>query len=253
MVDKNKLNEIYYSLPNLSDHLVIEIGPGTGNLTKKLIINAKKLIAIEIDQDMINLLQNDKSLKNLNLIHADVLKINLDQFILNQKDIYLIANLPYYIATKIIFKFLKYNNITVFAVMLQEELVDRIFANIKTKKYGRLTVAIGSLFSLEKRINVPRECFNPIPNVDSGFIILHRKKIDFNYDNYLLFIKNCFATKRKTLLNSLKITKNPYFEFVKLYLIKNNLKINIRAEQLSIDIYLKIWKEIEKNAKHKHK
>lgn len=251
LVDKNKINEIYNSLPDLSDNFVIEIGPGTGNFTEKLILKARKIIAIEIDQDMINLLKNNEKLNNekLILIHDDILKINLNDFILQEENIYLIANLPYYISTKIIFKMFQYKQIIIFAIMLQKELVNRIFAKINTREYGRLTVAIGSLFSLNKRINVPRECFNPIPKVDSGFIILKRIEIDFNYNLYLKFIKECFATKRKTLLNSLKVSESPYLEFVKLYLIKNNLKLNIRAEQISIQSYLKIWKEIEKHAK----
>lgn len=251
LVDKNKINEIYNSLPDLSDKVIIEIGPGTGNFTEKLILKVKKLIAIEIDQDMINLLKNNNKLNNnkLTLVHEDILKVDLNNFISTEKDVYLIANLPYYISTKIIFKMFKYQQITIFAIMLQKELVNRIFAKINTREYGRLTVAIGSLFLLNKKINVPRECFNPIPKVDSGFIILKRREINFNYDLYLLFIKECFATKRKTLLNSLKVSKSSYFEFVKLYLIKNNLKLNIRAEQISIENYLEIWKEIEKNAK----
>lgn len=254
LVDKNKLNEIISFLPNFDNNLVIEIGSGTGNLTKKLLEKAKKVIAIEIDQDMIDSINNNNTIKkdNLILIHNDILKINLNQFIEKQKNVYLIANLPYYISTKIIFEMFKYQQISIFAIMLQKELVDRIFANYNTKKYGRLTVAIGSLFLLEKKINVPKECFKPIPKVDSGFIILKRKKIDFDYNLFLLFIKDCFAKKRKTLLNSLKITENPYFEFVKLYLIRNKFKLDVRAEQILIKDYLKIWKEIE-NAKFKNK
>lgn len=254
LVDKNKINEIINILPNLKNKTIIEIGPGTGNLTNKLLENSNKVIAIEIDQDMINLIKNNQIInkRNLILIHSDILKINLNKLIVNENDVYLISNLPYYISTKIIFEMFKYPKISIFAIMLQKELVDRIFANSNTKKYGRLTIAIGSLFSLEKKINVPKECFKPIPKVDSGFIILKRKKINFDYNLFLLFIKDCFAKKRKTLLNSLKITENPYFEFVKLYLIRNKFKLNIRAEQILIEDYLKIWKEIE-NAKFKNK
>jgi len=87
------------------------------------------------------------------------------------------------------------------SVMLQKELIDRIFAKLKTKAYGRLTVSIGSLFYLRKKILVPAGCFYPKPKVDSGFIVLERKKIDFDIDDYLIFIKHAFALKRKTFIN----------------------------------------------------
>jgi len=130
------------------------------------------------------------------------------------------------------------------SVMLQKELIDRIFAKLKTKAYGRLTVSIGSLFYLRKKILVPAGCFYPKPKVDSGFIVLERKKIDFDIDDYLIFIKHAFALKRKTFINSLKKSNYEKVDKVLDFFKKNDLNLNIRSEEISIDLFLNIYKSL---------
>ncbi|XP_076037865.1 ribosomal RNA small subunit methyltransferase A-like [Oratosquilla oratoria] len=132
-------------------------------------------------------------------------------------------------------------------IMLQKELVDRIFAKKNTKQYGRLTVAIGSLFNLEKKINVPAGCFKPKPNVDSGFIVLTRRDINFDIDGYLKFIKAAFAMKRKTILNSLKKSNYENSELIVKYFENNNIKLNIRSEEIDIDTFIEMYKFIKEN------
>lgn len=245
LTDPNKINSIVNSIPNLEKSIIVEVGPGRGAITKLLVEKAKEVIAIEIDSDMIEILNNQIKSKNFTLINKDVLDISWNEILLNKTgDIQFVSNLPYYIATKIIFKVAYDNRFKSLSVMLQKELIVRIFAKMNTRSYGRLTVSIGSLFDLEKRIDVPAGCFTPKPNVDSGFIVLKKKEIDFDIDDYLNFIKHCFAMKRKTLLNSLKKSNFDKVENVLDYLNNNNIPLNIRSEQISIEMFKDIYKNI---------
>ena len=242
LVDKNKINMIINSLPKLETSTVVEVGPGKGALTIPLSLKAKEVIAIEIDSDMIEILNEKVKTSNFQLINKDILNIEWDSLLKNKTNIQFVSNLPYYISTKIMFKVAYDERFSFMSVMLQKELIDRIFAKLKTKNYGRLTVAIGSLFILKKRIDVPAGCFNPRPEVNSGFIVLERKKIDFNIEEYLLFIKSCFAHKRKTLINSLKNSDFKYIDKVLDFLKSNNIKLNIRSEEINIETFIKIYK-----------
>ena len=244
LVDKNKINAIVKSIPNIENSTIVEVGPGQGALTISLLEKAKEVIAIELDIDMINILQEKITTDNFSLIQADILDIDLNNLLTNKTHIQFVSNLPYYIATKIMFKVAYNDKIESMSVMLQKELIDRIFAKINTRSYGRLTVAIGSLFELKDRISVPAGCFSPKPKVDSGFIVLEKKKIDFEIDDYLNFIKHCFALKRKTLMNSLKKSNFDKSDKVLNYLEKNNLKLNIRAEEIDLNIFIDIYKSL---------
>ncbi|NQX83130.1 MAG: ribosomal RNA small subunit methyltransferase A [Mycoplasmataceae bacterium] len=241
LIDKNKINSIVDSIPFLENSTILEVGPGRGALTKPLVEKAKEVISIEIDENMISVLKKTIIKNNFTLIHKDILDIEWDDVIKNKKSIQFVSNLPYYISTKIMFKVAYDNRFDSMSVMLQKELVDRIFSKTNFKTYGRLTVSIGSLFSLEKKINVPAGCFKPKPKVDSGFIVLKRRKFNFDIDDYLFFIKCSFAMKRKTLINSLKKSNYEFSDLVLKYLIKNNIKINIRSEEIEIKTFLKIF------------
>ena len=206
LTDKNKVREIISALNLNEDSKVIEVGPGRGALTKDIFEITKNFTVIEIDDDLIDDL---KTYDGMNVIHDDVLKVNLKE--LAKDETVFVSNLPYYISSKILFKVLENKNFVSANVMLQKELVDRIYAEPNTKTYGRLSVAIRTFFDVEKIIKVPKTCFSPAPNVESAFIILKRKE-DFteHRNEYLDFIKVSFAQKRKKWLNSLK---NNNFEF----------------------------------------
>lgn len=245
LVDKNKINEIVNAIPITKKSIVVEVGPGTGALTTELVDKVEKLIAIEIDNDMVPILKSKIYQKNFSLINTDILKVDLDT-LSNANKIDFVSNLPYYISSKIIFKVATNNKFKTVSIMLQKELVDRIFAEPNNKTYGRLTVAINSLFLLQKRINVPANCFKPKPNVDSGFIVLERKDLDFDIDDYLKFIKHSFANKRKTLLNSLKNSNYLKVDDVKTYFEKEKIKLNIRAEEIPVEKFIEIYKKINR-------
>jgi 16S rRNA (adenine1518-N6/adenine1519-N6)-dimethyltransferase len=193
LTDKNKVKEIIESLNLNEDSEIIEVGPGRGALTIPLLEKTKNITAIEIDDDLIDDLNK---LDGLKVIHQDVLKVDFDEMV--RKETIFVSNLPYYISTKILFKVLENKNFISANVMMQKELIDRIYAEPNSKTYGRLSVSIRSFFDVEQIIKVPAACFTPAPKVESAFIRLSRKG-DFTNDpkGYLEFIKNSFAQKRK--------------------------------------------------------
>jgi 16S rRNA (adenine1518-N6/adenine1519-N6)-dimethyltransferase len=212
LTDKNKIFEIVNSLCITSNEFVFEVGPGYGALTFEIEKLTNNLLLVEIDIDAVNDLK-EKLSKKTKLIHDDILNINFNK--VTTYPTKFVSNLPYYISSKILFKAIDDRNITFIGVMLQKELIDRINSSPNTKEYGRLSVAINSLFKVEKTINVPRSVFVPQPNVDSGFITMQRKNNELKIKGYLFFVKSAFANKRKTLLNSLKNSGFGHLQIVK--------------------------------------
>lgn len=234
-----------------ADDVIIEIGPGLGSLTAKLADNAKKVIAIELDENMINILSERFSLyKNVEIIHADVLKVDLNKLIDGEENVKVVANLPYYITTPIVMKLLeeklKINSIT---VMVQKEVGERFCATPGGKEYGAITVSINYYTSPKIVLDVPKENFNPVPEVDSCVVKLDLKNEHIELKDEKLFfrlIKTTFSQRRKNIGNSLTgggISKQE----VKEMLEELNLDVNLRAENLSIDQYAKIANYIAKD------
>ncbi len=245
LTDQNKIRSIVNSIPELEESVIVEVGPGKGAITKPLVERAKEVIAIEIDEDMIEILQESINSDKFTLLNKDILEVEWDSIIKGKDKIQFVSNLPYYISTKIMFKVAYDERFESMSIMLQKELVDRIFSKPGKKLYGRLTVSINSLYELIEKINVPSGCFNPKPNVDSGFIVLKRKKVDFDLDDYLTFVKHAFAMKRKTLINSLSKSGFSKVDKVKEYLEKNEMNLSIRSEQISVEQFMDIYNYVK--------
>lgn len=254
LIDDYVLENIVKSAGITKDDLVIEIGPGLGNLTQYLLEAASYLLLIEIDNNMINILnERFKNNKNYMLLNEDILKVNIDNIIqeienkLNKKfsKIKVVANLPYYITTPIIFKLLQdENRINEITVMVQKEVAERIVAKHKTKDYGILTLMVNYLGDSDIKLIVPNNCFIPEPNVTSAVIKITKNKKYSVKNEELLFklIHSSFAQRRKKMINSLESTKFLDMNKVELEELFNkcNISANVRAEELEITDYIKI-------------
>lgn len=240
--DKNILENIVATANVSGNSLTIEIGAGSGNLTKEIAKVSKHVLCYEIDTRLENIL--DESLKDYNNIHIifdDFLKRDIKEDIKNYEydNLYLIANLPYYITTPIIEKIIESNlKFKKIVVMIQKEVGERFNAKPGMKEYNSLTVYLNYYFDLKKEFIVSRNCFIPKPNVDSIVISLVNKK-DLLYlkdiDNFNKLLKDSFKFKRKTIRNNLK---NYNLTIVKKVLNKYNFNLNTRAEDLPLIVFI---------------
>lgn len=254
LIDDNILENIIISSGISNEDLVIEIGPGLGNLSEYILNNSKFAILIEIDKNMEKILNDRlKNYSNYILINDDILKIDIDKLIetieiknnTKYKNVKVVANLPYYITTPIVFKLLQDSKrITDITVMVQKEVAERMVAKQKSKAYGILTIMVEYLSDASIEIIVPNTSFIPAPDVTSAVIKLVKNK-KYSVDNEELFFKlihNAFAQRRKKLSNSLESTHfmNMSKSEIEKLLIKNNINLNTRAEELSINDYINI-------------
>ena len=191
---------------------------------------------------------------NFELIHDDVLKVNLQEIInnSNMKNAKVVANLPYYITTPIIMKLLEEKlNLDTITVMVQKEVAKRLAETPGSKETGAITYSINYYTKPEIIIDVPKESFIPVPKVDSSVLQLQvLKKPSINVSNEKLFfkiIKFAFMQKRKTLINSLSNSGLENKDFLEKMLEELNLDVRVRAEQLSLNDFKNITEYIEKN------
>lgn len=259
LIDENSVDEIIYSSEISKTDLVIEIGPGLGTLTSKLLEKAGKVICIELDSKMITVLNDRFSLyNNFELLHEDVLKVDLNSLIdLNLKKSNLIkckvvANLPYYITTPIIMKLLEEKlHLASITVMVQKEVALRLTDVPGGKDCGAITYTIHYYSNPKMILNVSKSSFIPAPKVDSAVIKLDiLENNNFNITNEKLFfqiIKYAFMQKRKTLLNSLTNSKIASKETLEKMLLSLNLNPSIRAERLSIEDFVNISNYLDTN------
>ena len=233
--------------------LVIEIGPGLGTLTKYLLEKAGKVICIELDTKMLQILKDRFSLyNNFELINNDVLKVDLKNIIEKEKaegkikNVKIVANLPYYITTPIIMKLLEEElELESITVMIQKEVADRLIAIPGEKNTGAITYAVYYYATSEAIMEVPNSSFIPEPAVTSKVIKLNIRKEPIvtpkNKEKMFKVIKCAFMQKRKTLLNSL--TNNKIFENKNqgIELLKSlQINENIRPEELTLEQFEKI-------------
>ena len=253
LIDDTVIEDIVNGADIKKDDLVIEIGPGLGSMTALLVEKAKKVICVELDKKMIKIL-NDRFIayNNIELINEDVLKLDLNKLIKQEKeqneikDVKIVANLPYYITTPIIMKLLEENlDIQSITVMIQKEVADRLIEVPSGKNTGAITYTVYYYCECEKIREVENTCFIPMPEVTSEVINLKlRKEPAVEIENKKVFfniIKSAFMQRRKTLLNSLLnsgvfLSKEEGLEVLK----KLGLKEDIRAEKLTIEDFARL-------------
>ena len=257
LINSEVVKNIIESSNIVQEDMIIEIGPGLGTLTKYLLEKAGKVLCIELDSRMVNILEdrfssNDK----FEIINEDVLKVDLNKIIKENKEIgkiknvKIVANLPYYITTPIIMKLLEEKlDIESITVMIQKEVADRLIETPGGKNTGAITYTVYYYCESEKIMEVPNSSFIPEPEVTSEVIKMNlRKEPPVNIENtkvMFMLIKSAYMQRRKTLLNSLTnskvfISKKEGIEILK----KLNLNENVRPEELTIQDFANIAKII---------
>ncbi len=222
-----------------SEDTVIEIGPGLGTLTAILAEKASKVIAVELDSNMVQILEDRfKLYNNVQIIQDDILHVDIDKIAPKAK---IVANLPYYITTSIIIKLLN-TNIKDITILIQKEVAERICAEPGTKKVGAITYFVKYYADSKIVANVPKECFIPSPEVESAVVkITKRNEKAVKVNNEKLFfdiIRINFTQRRKTILNSLSSIIDK--EVLKNILKECKIEENTRGENLNLEQFAMI-------------
>lgn len=257
LIDENVIDSIVNASEVTDKDLVIEIGPGLGTLTAKLLEKAGKVICVELDDRMISILKDRFFMyENFEVINEDVLKVELDNLIKENKkntnieNVKIVANLPYYITTPIIMKLLEDKlDIESITVMIQKEVADRLTAIPGQKNSGAITYTVYYYANAEEILTVPNTSFIPEPEVESEVIKLNLRKEPVikvkDEKKFFALVKAAFMQRRKTLLNAignsgLDITKEKMENILK----DLNIDTRVRGEALSIEQFAKISDKI---------
>lgn len=251
LIDDNIVDNIANAIDYKENNMVIEIGPGSGNLTKKLLKKADFVLLYEIDTRLKKILSRELlEFNNYDIIWDDFLyrdvKEDLKKY--NYKNIYIVANLPYYITTPIVSKFvmetIPANEIV---IMIQKEVAERLSAPVGTKEYGQITVLLNYYFNIEKIIDVDRKAFYPTPNVDSAVIKMIRKdnlEALTSFEHFDKLVKDSFQFKRKTIKNNLINKYN--LDIVSKVLEKYGYDLSMRSEKIPYYVFVEISNELLK-------
>ncbi len=246
LIDKNIINKIVNTV-KIDNKTILEVGPGTGNLTNLILNkNPKKMYVIEKDDELIDLLNNDFKDK-IEIIHRDILEVNENT--ISENKLIVFGNLPYNISTEILCKWilnLKNDNywFTDLVLMFQKEVADRIISRIDTKNYSRLTILSNWRLNIKKICEIKPSSFSPRPKIDS--VLLHfvpKKKFHLldNPKNLETITRTFFEHRRKMIKKPFNKLFNGNKEIIK----KLNLDLDLRPQNINIETYLKLASEYE--------
>ena len=245
LIDKNILEKIS-NITKIEDKIVLEIGPGTGNLTSYILKKKpKKFCVIEKDEQLVTNLR-EKFNNQISIINNDVLKI--DEANLFREKVIVFGNLPYNISTEILSKWIKNlkNNFwfDCLVLMFQKEVADRIIAEFNTKNYGRLSIICNWKLNIDKICDIKPEAFKPKPKIYSSLLFFHPKQnfIKINDPNNLEKVTRIFFNQRRKMI---KKPFNQLFNGDQSVLNKLKINLNLRPQNLNIDTYYKLVQEYE--------
>lgn len=244
LIDKNFVDKII-DIADIENENVLEIGPGIGTITYEMAKTAKKVLAVEIDENLIPILQqNLEEFSNVKVINQDILKVDLKKLIeeeFNNQSFKVVSNLPYYITTPII-ELLITSNFPCqdMTIMVQKEVAQRMVASANDKDYSSLSVFVKFYSNAKILVNLPKTVFMPQPKIDSSILNLKLRIYDENVDQKKLFnlVRAGFNKRRKTILNSLSDVEKK--DDLKSAFEKTGLRENLRAENLSLDDFIKL-------------
>ena len=251
LTDANLLKSIVNDANISEKDNVLEIGAGAGTLTRYILERTKnKVVAVEIDKTLQPILEENLKNSSVQLEFCDFLKIKPEQIKkwFNGEKFKVVANLPYYISTPILF-YLIGNQLPVesITVMLQLELAQRLSAKPGTKDYGALTVLLSMISNVSLTRKVSKKLFFPEPKVDSAVVNINFNYNKFDVDFKLIskFIKNCFMMRRKTLINNIMNSYNITREEIKNIFNMLNINENARAENLTDVQFVELFNNLE--------
>jgi 16S rRNA (adenine1518-N6/adenine1519-N6)-dimethyltransferase len=245
LIDRDVLEQIVNTV-EITNKEVLEIGPGSGNLTSFILKkNPKKVYAIEKDDDLALLLE-DKFTNEINIINDDVLKISEDK--ISSEKLTVFGNLPYNISTEILSRWITNINKNFWfenlVLMFQKEVAERIIAESNTSKYGRLSILSNWKLNIKKIIDIKPQSFSPRPKIDSTLLLFTPKENFFELKNAknLEMITRVFFSQRRKML---KKPFNQIFKNAKEVSEKFNIDLNLRPQNLIPEIYFSLVKEYE--------
>ena len=246
LVDKNIIKKIV-NTTNIKDKIILEIGPGTGNLTSEILIKSpKKIYVIEKDESLVSYLKKNFE-KNLDIINEDVL--NFNEKSLTSEKIIVFGNLPYNISTEILCKWilnLKDKNywFESLILMFQKEVADRIISKYNSKNYGRLSILANWRLNIKKICDIKPDCFFPKPKVESTLLLFSPKIKYFKIKdprNLEKITRIFFNQRRKMIKKAFHQIFNGNNEIIK----KNNIDLKLRPQNLNFETYYKLTQELE--------
>lgn len=253
LTDTNILSNIVAAADISDKDDVIEVGPGIGALTEQLARHAHRVLAFEIDQNLLPVLADTLApYDNIEVVNADILKVDIATAIADHLDgatgVKVVANLPYYITTPILMGLVSAPvDFAAIVVMMQKEVAERLSAEPGTKAYGALTLAVQYKMQAKLSFMVPRTAFVPQPNVDSAIVTLTPREplavLPFSEDALFHLIRGCFTHRRKSLWNNLQsiFGKAPETkEAMQASLVDMGLEQSIRAERLSLERFIEL-------------
>ncbi len=246
LFDTNLLKAIASDGMVTKDGVVLEIGAGAGTLTGVLAENSKKVISFEIDNSLIPILNEVKNKhNNIDFHFQDFMEADVE--ILFEGKARVVANIPYYITTPIIFKLVEHlEKFSSILVLIQKEVAERFASKHGTKDYGITSVILQSIFDVSIPRIVRKECFTPMPKIDSALCLLvpHDKYQISDFEGFKDFVHLAFSMRRKTLVNNLKLKydKEKVVEVLKRF----NYLETVRPEEISVKNFINLYNDLNK-------
>ncbi len=241
LIDPRALDRIVESLHLRMDDEVLEIGAGTGTLTERLVQEGIRVLAVEVDESLCQILKEElKDYPNVKIICEDISQFSLEEQFKGPFKV--VGNLPYQIASSLLLDLVKRENISFLVVMVQREVAERLLSPPGCKKRGALTVLMQHYALIEKIIDVPSHAFIPPPRVASSLLRIERKKIHCPEEAQVIFkvVRAAFSSRRRTLINALSGALRRDKNFLREKLRQAGIDEELRAEDLAGEDFVKL-------------
>ncbi|MBI4368029.1 MAG: ribosomal RNA small subunit methyltransferase A [Candidatus Omnitrophica bacterium] len=254
LVDENVQRKIVSAIDPKSKETIVEIGPGLGAITALLLESGARVIAVEQDSRFVEILQGElgRDFRKLSLVHGDILKTDLQKFVKGKIKLRVIGNIPYYITSPILLYLIgQRSRIDSVYLTIQREIADRIFAQPGSKAYGRLSLLVRFYADANRLFEISRNCFSPVPNVDSTFIeLVFRRALPSSIDESVLFkiIQYGFKSRRKNILNAISEGFKDQMprEEIRALIHSAGLRDTMRAEELMLKDFIRLAEHMGK-------